>query len=94
MPRVGSAAEATAVLAKYKDHVPLFVELDESSFPNGAAEVHAGGSRVFTDVFGTDFSVKLGGDPKLYLSTYEKGADALQTDLPDLLLVALGRRSP
>jgi len=94
MPRVGSAAEATAVLAKYKYHVPLFVELDASSFPNGAAEVHAGGSRVFTDVFGTDLSVKLGGDPKLYLSTYDKGADALQTDLPDLVLVALGRRSP
>jgi len=91
MPRVGSAAEATAVLAKYKGHPPLFVELDQSVFPTGVAEVHAGGSRAFTDVFPTDFGVKLGGDPKVYLEFYGKGADVLQTDLPDAVLTALGR---
>ena len=91
MPRVGSAAEATAVLAKYKGHPPLFVELDQSVFPAGVAEVHAGGSRAFTDVFPTDFGVKLGGDPKVYLEFYGKGADVLQTDLPDAVLTALGR---
>lgn len=94
MPRVGNAEEAKAVLAKYKDHVPVLVEIDAATFPAGASEVRQGGSRVFTDVFGTDLSVKLGGDPKLYLSTYEKGADVLQTDLPDLVLRALGRPVP
>lgn len=91
MPRVGSAAEATAVLAKYKAHPPLFVELDPAVFPVGVAEVHEGGSRAFTDVFTTDFGVKLGGDPKAYLELYAKGADALQSDLPDAVLTALGR---
>jgi glycerophosphoryl diester phosphodiesterase len=91
MPRVASAAEATAVLAKYKAHPPPFVELDQSVFPAGVAEVHAGGSRAFTDVFPTDFGVKLGGDPKVYLEFYGKGADVLQTDLPDAVLTALGR---
>lgn len=91
MPRVATAAAATEVLVKYKSHPPLFVELDQALFPAGVVEVHAGGSRAFTDVFATDFGVKLGGDPKVYLELYGKGADALQTDLPDAVLTALGR---
>lgn len=94
MPRVGTADEATAVLAKYKDHLPVFVEIDAASFPTGVAEVHRGGSRVFTDVFTTDLAVKLGADPRVYLETYDRGADVAQTDLPDLVLRALGRNVP
>lgn len=94
MPRVGTADEASAVLAKYKDHLPLFVEIDAASFPTGVAEVHRGGSRVFTDVFTTDLAVKLGADPRAYLETYDRGADVAQTDLPDLVLRALGRNVP
>jgi hypothetical protein len=35
--------------------------------------------------------VKLGSPPAKYLDLYNQGADALQTDLPDQVLVALGR---
>lgn len=94
MPRVASGPEATAVLAKYATHLPVFVELDSATFPAGAAEVHAGGTRALTDVFGIDLGVKLGSDPKAYLEPYASGADVAQTDLPDLVLKALGRPVP
>lgn len=94
MPRVTDAASATAVLAKYINHLPVFVELDSATFPAGAAEVHAAGTRTLTDVFGIDLGVKLGSDPKAYLEPYAKGADVAQTDLPDLVLRALGRPVP
>lgn len=94
MPRVTDAASATAVLAKYTSHLPVFVELDAATFPAGAAEVHAAGTRALTDVFGIDLGVKLGSDPKAYLEPYAKGADVAQTDLPDLVLRALGRPVP
>jgi hypothetical protein len=94
MPRVNDAAEATAVLGKYANHLPVFVELDSATFPAGAAEVHAGGTRTLTDVFGIDLGVKFGSDPKAYLEPYAKGADVAQSDLPDVVLRTLGRPVP
>jgi hypothetical protein len=56
--------------------------------------VHAAGTRATTDSFGIDLSVKYGGDRKGYLDLYAQGADALQSDLPDEVLRALGRSVP
>jgi glycerophosphoryl diester phosphodiesterase len=95
MPRVGSIDEATMVLGKYKDHLPVFVEVEAAAFPAPAATIHTLGSRVLTDVFGTDVVVKLGTSPKeRYLDVYSAGADVAQSDLPDLVLQALGRPVP
>ncbi|MGZ3452193.1 MAG: glycerophosphodiester phosphodiesterase family protein [Polyangiales bacterium] len=95
MPRVGTIDEATMVLAKYKDHLPVFVEVEATAFPKPAEAIHAGGSRVLTDVFTTDVIVKLGTSPKeKYLDVYAAGADVAQSDLPDLVLQALGRPVP
>ncbi len=94
MPRVASADEATAVLAHFASHPPVFVEIDEAVFPAAVAEIHAAKTRTFTDAFGVDLSVKFGGDRAGYLDVYGKGADVLQTDLPDEVLRALGRPVP
>ena len=61
LPRVGAAADAPGILANYKDHLPVIVEIDSAIFPASADVVHAAGTRAFTDVFGTDLSVKFGG---------------------------------
>lgn len=91
MTRIEDAASAPAVLAKYRDHVPVFVDVDAKVFPATADLVHAAGSRVMTNVFTTDVGVKLGSPASQYLAVYDKGADVLQSDLPDLVLGALGR---
>ncbi len=91
MPRIRAESEAAPVMERYKTHVPVFVEVAEALFPRGADVIHAGGSRVFTDVFLTDVGVKLGSSPSKYLEIYDKGAEVLQTDLPDLVTTALGR---
>lgn len=95
MPRVATIDEATMVLAKYKDHLPVFVEVESTTFPAPAATIHMLGSRVLTDVFATDVVVKLGTSTKeKYLDVYAAGADVAQSDLPDLVLQALGRPFP
>jgi glycerophosphoryl diester phosphodiesterase len=94
MPRVASVDEANAVLAHFAAHPPVFVEIDESVFPAAVAEIHAAKTRTFTDAFGVDLSVKFGGDRAGYLEVYGKGADVVQTDLPDEVLRALGRPVP
>lgn len=91
MPRIEDPAQADAILARYKDHLPVIVEVSASIFPKGVAAVHAAGTRVMTDVFTTDVGVKLGQPASRYLSVYEQGADIVQSDLPDLVLGALGR---
>ncbi|MBS2016089.1 MAG: glycerophosphodiester phosphodiesterase family protein [Deltaproteobacteria bacterium] len=91
MPRVKKLEEIATIKAKYASHVPVLVELDSALFPKGAAEVRALGSRAFTNVFVADVGVRVGDDRKVYLGFYEAGADALQSDLPDEVLRALGR---
>jgi len=91
MPRIEDAASAPAILARYKDHLPVLVEIDAKLFPTTVDLVHAAGTRTFTDVFTTDVGVKLGSPASQYLLTYDKGADVVQTDLPDLVIGALGR---
>ncbi len=91
-PRVKDAAGATAVLAKYKDHLPVFVEVSQTTFPAGVPEIHAGGSRVLTNAFGVDLAIRTGGKPPLYLDFFDKGADAIQCDLPEVALEAIGRK--
>ena len=59
-------------------------------FPNGVTEIHASGLRTFTDVFVTDLGVRTTGKGD-YLAPFDKGADAIQTDLPHEALKALGR---
>ncbi|HEX7601449.1 MAG TPA: glycerophosphodiester phosphodiesterase family protein, partial [Polyangiaceae bacterium] len=94
MPRVGAAADAPGILAHYKDHLPVIVEIDAAIFPASADVIRAAGTRAFTDAFGTDLSVKFGGDPSGYLDLYGKGADIVQSDLPDVVLKTLGRPVP
>lgn len=94
MPRVGNAADAPGILAHYKDHLPVIVEIDAAIFPASADVIHAAGTRAFTDAFGPDLSVKYGGDRAVYLDLYGKGADILQSDLPDIVLQTLGRPVP
>ncbi len=94
MPRVASVAEANSVLERYKDHLPVFVEIDTALFPASADRIHAAGTRAFTNAFVIDVGIKLGAPKAGYLEMYGKGADVLQTDLPDLVLGALGRPVP
>lgn len=91
MPRVEDAETAKLVLAKYATHLPVFVEISERTFPKAVDVIHAAGTRAFTDVFVIDVGVKLGQPPSRYLEVYDEGADAVQSDLPDLVLTALGR---
>jgi hypothetical protein len=92
MPRVASSADVQAFLAK--PWTPLFVEIDSALFPQQADVIRAAGLRTFTNVFGIDLAVKLGSDRRAYLAEYDKGADVLQTDLPDEVLRVLGRPVP
>ncbi len=94
MPRVASVAQIAPLLAKYASHPPVLVEISSDLFPKGAADVHAGGLRVFTDVFITDLGVRSTVDRKTYLDVFTSGADVLQSDLPDEVLKALGRPVP
>lgn len=93
MPRAGAVGDVATLLAKYKDHLPVFIEITDI-FPNGADAVHAGGSRTLTDAFPVDFAVLNGGDRAGYLELFTKGADVVQSDLPDEVLKALGRPVP
>ena len=94
MPRVSAVAQIAPLLAKYASHPPVLVEISSDLFPKGAADVHAGGLRVFTDVFITDLGVRSSVDRKTYLDFFASGADVLQSDLPDEVLKALGRPVP
>lgn len=91
MPRIEDPAQAATILGKYKDHLPVIVEVSASIFPKATADVHAAGTRVMTDVFTTDVGVKLGQPVSRYLPLYDQGAEILQSDLPDLVLTAIGR---
>jgi glycerophosphoryl diester phosphodiesterase len=93
-PRIHDEKDAPTILAKYKDHVPVFVEISQTVFPRTADLVHAAGMRVLTDVFVLDLAVKLGAENTRYLEFFDKGAEALQTDLPDEVLKAIGRAVP
>ena len=93
-PRIENAADAPTILAKYASHLPVFVEISSTVFPQTADLVHAAGTRVETDVFGIDLGVKLGSDPAAYLDVYAQGADVAQSDLPDIVLRTLGRPVP
>lgn len=90
-PRVHAVADAELIATKYKTHLPVFVEIDSAIFPNKVDVVRAMGTRVLTNAFVIDVSVKLGSPASRYLELYDQGADALQSDLPDQVLVALGR---
>jgi hypothetical protein len=93
-PRAKNLDELAPLLAKYKAHPPVFVELSQQLFPRGVAEVHAAGMRVLTNAFIADVGVRTGDDRKVYLGFFASGADALQSDLPDEVLKALGRPVP
>ena len=94
MPRVQEIADVAPILTKYASHPPVLVEISSKVFPKGAAELHAAGLRVFTDVFIADLGVRSGADRKAYLDFFASGADVLQSDLPDEVLKALGRPVP
>jgi glycerophosphoryl diester phosphodiesterase len=90
-PRAQKLEDVAPILAKYATHVPVFLEISSAVFPKGAAEAHAAGTRVLTNVFVADVGVKTGDDRKVYLGFFTAGADALQTELPDEILIAIGR---
>jgi hypothetical protein len=54
-------------------------------------QIHAYGTRAFTDVFVADIGAGFDDDPSQYDVYWDAGADALETDRPDLLLRNLGR---
>jgi hypothetical protein len=60
----------------------------------GVSQIHGAGLRVLADVFVADVGVGHGADRKVYLDFIGAGADALQSDLPDEVLKALGRPVP
>ena len=91
MPRIEDAAQADAILSRWPTHPPVLVEIDSAVFPRAADRVHAAGHRVMTNGFAVDVGVKLGQPPSRYVALYEQGADVVQSDLPDLVLSALGR---
>ncbi len=93
-PRVETLADAQVIADKYKAHPPVFFEISASIFPGGVDVVRAAGGRVLVDAFGIDASVRFGGLPSQYLDFYAKGADVVQTDLPDVVLRAIGRGVP
>jgi glycerophosphoryl diester phosphodiesterase len=93
-PRIENAADAPTILAKYASHLPVFVEVSSTIWPQTADLVHAAGTRALTDVFGIDLGVKFGSDPAAYLDAYAQGADVAQSDLPDIVLRTLGRPVP
>jgi glycerophosphoryl diester phosphodiesterase len=93
-PRLGDVPSAQGIIDKYKSHLPVFIEIDQSIFPQTADLIHAAGTRATTDAFGIDLSVKYGGDRAQYLGIYMQGADVILSDLPDEALKALGRPVP
>jgi hypothetical protein len=94
-PRLDDVATAQFIIDHYKtSHVPVFIEIDMSIFPQTADLIHAAGSRATTDALGVDLGVKYSGDRAQYLTLYGEGADALLSDLPDEVLKALGRPVP
>lgn len=90
MPRVREISEIATVTTRWPSNPPIFVEIDQKIFPGGVTEIHAADLRTFTDVFVTDLGVRTSGTGD-YLAPFEKGADAVQTDLPHEALKALGR---
>jgi glycerophosphoryl diester phosphodiesterase len=93
-PRIQAIEDLAPILAKYASHPPVFVEVSSKIFPMGVSQVHGAGLRVLTDVFVADVGVGHGADRKAYLDFIGAGADALQSDLPDEVLKALGRPVP
>jgi glycerophosphoryl diester phosphodiesterase len=93
-PRVQKIEDLAPILQKYASHPPVFVEISSKVFPMGVAQLHGAGLRVLTDVFVADVGVRAGADRKTYLDFVTSGADALQSDLPDEVLLALGRPVP
>lgn len=93
-PRIQKIEDLAPILAKYASHPPVFVEISSKIFPMGVSQVHGAGLRVLTDVFVADVGVGHGADRKAYLDFIGSGADALQSDLPDEVLKALGRPVP
>jgi glycerophosphoryl diester phosphodiesterase len=92
--RADQAAEVPALIAQYAAHPPVFVEISQTLFPTGANETHAAGLRALTNAFGADLGVRMGQDRATYPRLYDKGADALQTELPDEVLKSIGRTVP
>jgi glycerophosphoryl diester phosphodiesterase len=90
MPRVADVAEIANVTTRWPANAPIFIEIDQKMFPNGVTEIHASDLRTFTDVFVTDLGVRTSGKGD-YLAPFDKGADAIQSDLPHEALRALGR---
>ena len=79
-------------LAKY---VPIAVEIDATPSwlePGAVGKIHAAGAKVFTNGFlDADIVAKGSGDLSGYLSLYDRGADAVQTEYGYWALLALGR---
>lgn len=90
MPRVAAVSEIANVTTRWPSNAPIFVEIDQKMFPGGVTEIHAADLRTFTDVFVTDLGVRTSGKGD-YLAPFDKGADAVQSDLPHEALRALGR---
>ena len=94
MPRIHDETKGQAVIDRYRtQHMPVFIEIGTEVFPKFVDAVHLAGTRVLVDSFVVDFSVRGGASRQQYVDDlYEKGADAVQTDLPDEVLAAIGRR--
>lgn len=92
MIRPDSIAAIGEQLDHFAPRVPTIVELDDSELTmDGAAIVHARGSRVLIDVFGGDLEYDVMGTTSSYEDRLGLGADILQTDRPDGVIDLLRR---
>jgi glycerophosphoryl diester phosphodiesterase len=92
MIRPRSVDEITPQLEHFDPLVPAIVELELGDVSDGAPMVHAGGSRVFSDVFPADLLFDTAGNDSGYADALDSGLDILQTDRPDAVISLLRER--
>jgi hypothetical protein len=84
-----------AIAAAY-DPPPILIELDEGmATPEVLDDIHAAGTKVFTNVFvSADLAWLFDSDVSQFPHYFDLGLDALQTEFPHIALHAIGRAEP
>ncbi|MBI4817596.1 MAG: glycerophosphodiester phosphodiesterase family protein [Deltaproteobacteria bacterium] len=92
--RPDSPSDITREIGQVGSPAPVIVELDVGDLEAGAPIVRSAipGARVMSDGLGTlDLQAAIDGNGAPLARLYDRGADMVQTDRPDLLLRAIGR---
>lgn len=90
MIRVDDLAQLEDQLARFADHPPVIVEIDQAA-RELAPEVVARGHKPLMDVFLQDPAAILTGSLEEYQKVYDAGVVIAQSDRPDLVLELLER---